>query len=28
VLVTRNTADVERTGVAIANPFTASDAGP
>ena len=28
VLVTRNTADVERTGVAVVNPFTASDAGP
>ena len=28
VLVTRNTADVERTGAAVVNPFTASDAGP
>ena len=25
VLVTRNTADVERTGVAVVNPFTRSD---
>ena len=28
VLVTRNTADIERTGVAVVNPFTGSDAGP
>ena len=27
VLVTRNTADVERTGVAVVDPFTGSDAG-
>ena len=25
VLVTRNTADIERTGVAVVNPFTGSD---
>ena len=27
VLVTRNTADVERTGVALVNPFASPDAG-